>query len=162
MMGWRVGWLAAPKAIYAELMKVQDTIPICPSTMSQKVALGALAAGKDWLHGKVASLQRNHDLVRAAIVDALGSNAVRGGSGALYLMVKLPSTGPDGGTTMNDMDAVEFIARNHGVVVIPGSACGQPGWVRVCYANLEPESCELAARRLSGALKELVSGGPAP
>ena len=132
-------------------MKAQDTIPICPSTMSQRVALGALSAGKGWVDAKVLSLQENHDVVRTAIERALGEGAVRGGTGALYLMVELPtltkskSAGEASGEAAgeaegkaepaDDMAVVEWLARTHGVCVIPGTACGLPGSIRVCFGE---------------------------
>merc|ERR1711964_418289 len=42
MMGWRMGYIAFPPAIKSALLKVQDTIPICPAIASQKAALAAL------------------------------------------------------------------------------------------------------------------------
>jgi len=30
MMGWRIGYLAYPEALGQQLLKAQDTIPICP------------------------------------------------------------------------------------------------------------------------------------
>jgi hypothetical protein len=32
-----------------------------------------------------------------------------------------------------------------------------PGWVRVAYANLSPQQCEVAAARLQQGLRELLS-----
>ena len=39
----------------------------------------------------------------------------------------------------DDVRAVEWLAHQHGVAVIPGSACGYGGHVRVAYANLSLE-----------------------
>lgn len=50
-----------------------------------------------------------------------------------------------------------WLIREHGVCVIPGSACGAPGWVRVAYANLSAEQCEMAAARLKAGLQQLLS-----
>jgi len=163
MMGWRVGYISAPSEVFPQLMKAQDTIPICPSTMSQRVALGALSAGKEWVGAKVASLKENHDVVRAAIERALGDGAIRGGTGALYLMVELPSNHSGTGDTeaVDDMKVVEWLARQHGVCVIPGTACGLKGSIRVCFANLQPEPMRQAAERLEAGLTELAAGrGP--
>lgn len=41
------------------------------------------------------------------------------------------------------------MVESHGVAVIPGSFCGFPGWIRVCYSNLSPEECQIAAARLA-------------
>jgi len=43
----------------------------------------------------------------------------------------------------------------YGVAVIPGSFCGYPGWLRVCYSNLPPDQCRVAAVRLKNGLIEL-------
>ena len=91
MMGWRVGYLAYAKSsnLGPELLKVQDTIPICPSTISQKLAVSAIAQGEGWIQSKVTSLHEN----KSAVIDALsplGSGNVYGGDGSIYLFCKLP------------------------------------------------------------------------
>jgi aspartate/methionine/tyrosine aminotransferase len=47
----------------------------------------------------------------------------------------------------------------HGVCVIPGSACGAPGHIRAAYANLQPELCQQAAARLKAGLTQLAAEG---
>ena len=72
--------------------------------------------------------------------------------GAIYLVARLPPHAAD------DVAAVRTLAEEHGVALIPGSACGQPGFFRVCYANLPLEKTREAAARLEAGLKELASG----
>lgn len=155
MMGWRVGYIAYPQRLHNELMKAQDTIAICPTIASQKAALAALRAGRPWVKEKVEGLSENKRLICAAIDEALGKGKYFGGSGAIYLMIRLPSGCSD------DMKVVEWLNDKHKVCVIPGSACGAPGTVRVCYANLTPARFKEAAGRLQAGLKELVDRGPA-
>ena len=54
---------------------------------------------------------------------------------------------------------VAFLVRKHRVCVIPGTACGSPGHIRVAYANLPPAATAEAAARLRAGLEELVAGG---
>ena len=49
--------------------------------------------------------------------------------------------------------------EHYGVAVIPGSSCGMPGWIRVCYSNLPPEDCKIAASRLETGILELTAKG---
>lgn len=42
-----------------QLVKVQDTVPIHSAVISQKVALGALAAGRPWLDARMQALRQN-------------------------------------------------------------------------------------------------------
>ena len=49
------------------------------------------------------------------------------------------------------------LVEHFGVAVIPGSFCGFPGWIRVCYSNLPPDLCVEAAGRLKRGILELTS-----
>jgi aspartate/methionine/tyrosine aminotransferase len=148
LAGYRVGYMTISKQagdLYDQVMKVQDTIPICPSRISQIAALGSMSAGKDWVRHKIASLDEG----RTAILDALSSlEMVMGGSGAMYVMGKLRD-----GT--DDKELTRRLVQEFGVACIPGSFCGFPGWIRVCYSNLEPEKCKEAAARLKLGLESL-------
>jgi aromatic aminotransferase len=75
MMGWRVGYLAYPgesqcPGLGAQILKVQDTIPICPSQLSQMVALAALQEGREWVSARVKELQGMPHLLIASHVAA--------------------------------------------------------------------------------------------
>lgn len=147
--------MAFPPSLGPELMKVQDTIAICPAVASQKVAMAALESGRQWVKDHVTGLKENRRLVVAAVEETLGKGAVAGGSGAIYLMVKLPAG------FENDTRVVEWLSEKHKVCAIPGSACGAPGELRLCYANLPSAKCSVAAERLKAGLAELQKNGPA-
>jgi len=153
MAGFRVGYIAinttGPKGrdAYRQMLKVQDTIPICASRISQIAALGALDVGRGWVKEKVETLGVGRDVILKAL-EPLGE--CMGGSGAMYVMGKLP----DG---MDDLEAADMLVKKHGVAVIPGSFCGYPGWIRVCYSNLPPDKCIVAADRLAKGILELCS-----
>ena len=159
MMGWRVGYLALPSAaggaargLFAEVSKVQDTIPICPSQLGMEVALGALEEGRGWVAERVAGLAPNRAALRAAFAP-LGEGALVGGGGAIYTYARLPAHCRD------DRAAVAWLARRHGVCLIPGAACGSPGHVRAAFANLPAPECAEAAARLRAGLEELQAHG---
>jgi katanin p60 ATPase-containing subunit A1 len=156
MMGWRMGYLAYPPAIAPQLLKVQDTIPICPTQISQAAALGALGdgAGRPWVRERVAGLAGNLATMRTALRPLTDNGfPVIGGEGAIYLMCKLP-----GAYAEKDEAVVKWLAYVHGVCLIPGTACGAPGFVRVCFANLPSDTFEEACRRLHAGLEVIVAG----
>jgi len=152
MMGWRVGYLAYPPAIRGQLLKAQDTIPICPPVLSQKLALAVLKGGRKWVQEQVSTLKPNKELMLNTLRSTLGEGSVRGGTGAIYLMAKLPNSCPD------DTAVVEWLCAQHKVAVIPGSACGYEGFIRVCYSNLQEDKCKDACARLGAGLSRIVSG----
>jgi aspartate/methionine/tyrosine aminotransferase len=120
LAGFRCGYLVTSKSndkLYSQLLKVQDTIPICPARISQVAAMGALGAGRSWVIDKVSTL----DVGRRAILEAMAPmECIMGGTGAMYVMGKLP----DG---INDQEAARMLVKQYGVAVIPGSYCGFPG-----------------------------------
>ncbi len=61
MMGWRMGYIAYMDmhGLADQLLKVQDTIPICPSQLSQYVALGAVEAGRPWVSTQIETIIAN-------------------------------------------------------------------------------------------------------
>ncbi|KAF7814320.1 aromatic aminotransferase ISS1 isoform X1 [Senna tora] len=155
MMGWRVGYIAYPSEVEgfaAQLLKVQDNIPICASIISQHLALYALEMGPEWVIDRVQSLVGNREIVLEAL-SPLGEGSVKGGEGAIYLWAKLP----DGHT--DDFQVVHWLAHRHGVAVIPGSACGCPGNLRISFGGLTESDCKAAAERLKKGMEELVRDG---
>ncbi|WIA22882.1 hypothetical protein OEZ86_009823 [Tetradesmus obliquus] len=160
-----------------QLLKVQDTIIVCAPQMSQQLALAALQEGEDQVQQGIAGLSHNREL----IADALSPLGTRGhgwvgGEGAIYYWARLPerfggvagaaATGASGkdaaaaaaaAAAGGDEAVVEWLIKEYGVCIIPGSACGVPGHVRVAFANLRAEQCEVAAARLKQGLQQLVS-----
>lgn len=151
LAGYRVGALTlntstiVGKDTYRQMLKVQDTIPICNSKLSQLAAMGALSIGRQWVHDKVKTLSPGRDF----IIDALRQlDCYIGGTGAMYIMAKLP----DG---FDDMVFAETLIEKYGIAVIPGKFVGSPGWIRVCYSNLPPEDCKIAAQRLKRGIVDI-------
>jgi aspartate/methionine/tyrosine aminotransferase len=154
LAGYRCGYLVMHKDqshAWQNMLKVQDTLPIAPPRISQIAALGALEAGKEWVYQKYETLAPSRDL----ILDAMsGLTQTVGGSGAMYVMGKLPND--RAGQVMEDVPICRRLVEEWGVAVIPGSFCGVPGWIRVCYANLEPSVCAVAAQRLKVGLQAIL------
>jgi aromatic aminotransferase len=161
LAGYRCGYVVThqdAKGLYDNLMKVQDTIPIAPPRLSQIVALGALQAGKEWVYEQYGTLEESRQL----ILNALKPLVTMGGSGSMYVMAQLPATlslqvEEDG----NPNEAIDLMVgrrmvRDYGIAIIPGSFCGFDGWIRVCYANLTPEKCRIAAKRLQDGIANIV------
>lgn len=139
-------------ALQTQLLKVQDNVAICASMISQKVALHCLDSGIEWVKSQVKTLVRNKELLIEALLP-LGKDAIKGGEGAIYLWAKLTQTHP------NDFDVVCWLAKRHGVILLPGSACGAPGCIRVTYGAITEEQCMIGAYRLRKGLEELVTDG---
>lgn len=135
----------------AQLLKAQDNIPICASILSQHLALNSLKLGPEWVTNQVKDLVKCRDIILKAL-SPLGQGAVKGGEGAIYFWAKLPEK-------YDDYQVVLWLARRHGIVVIPGSASGSPGNLRISFGGLLEDDCRAAAERLRKGLEELCSDG---
>ncbi|CAA2987158.1 aromatic aminotransferase ISS1 [Olea europaea subsp. europaea] len=155
MMGWRVGYIAFPsevEGLSAQLLKVQDNIPICASIISQRLALHSLEMGPKWVTDHVNELVKNREIVLEGL-SPLGKDAIKGGEGAIYLWAKLPDEFTD------DFEVVRWLAQKHGVILIPGSSSGCPGYLRISFGGLIEDQCRIASERLKQGLEELVNKG---
>mgnify|MGYP005852858797 CR=1 FL=1 len=161
MAGYRVGYLVVHndaeddnrEKVFEQMLKVQDTIPIAPSRIAQIAALAAMnednpGQGKEWVLNNFQTLQAGRQAICQAL-QSMSDTPLMGGTGAMYVMAKLPESIP------NDKAFAEQLVKDYGVAVIPGSFCGFPGWIRVCYSNLPPEKCLQAAERLQKGIQEL-------
>ncbi|KAK6153717.1 hypothetical protein DH2020_013356 [Rehmannia glutinosa] len=143
------------EGLAAQLLKVQDNIPICASIISQRLALHSLEMGPGWVTNQVQNLVKNRELLLDAL-SPLGADAVKGGEGAIYLWAKLPDEYQD------DFEVVRWLARKHGVVLIPGCSSGCPGYVRISFGGLVEDQCRIASERLKRGLQQLVNEGMVP
>jgi aspartate/methionine/tyrosine aminotransferase len=164
--GWRVGWIADPveagaaapsddaDPLSGALLKILDTLPIHAAHASQALAAACLsAAGPAWVADRVAALAPSRAAARAALAPL--HPHVWGGD-AIYWWARLPPGCED------DWRVVRWMAAAHRVAVVPGSACGTPGHVRVAFAKPAPgPEFEEAARRLGAACRVLVERGVA-
>ncbi|KAL7456492.1 hypothetical protein ACHAWC_009633 [Mediolabrus comicus] len=132
---------------YEQMIKVQDTIAICTSRISQIAALGALAAGREWVYEQVKTLEIGRKAILDAIIGSL--EEIIGGDGANCPILSMISSSPV-------KQFASSLVEHFGVAVIPGSFCGYPGWIRVCYSNLPPHLCLEAATRLKRGILELT------
>lgn len=152
LASWRVGYLVAPRHLLGALEKIQDTVLICPPVISQRAALGALAAGAAYCGGYLAGMDAVRRLCLERL-DALGPQVqVPAAEGAFYLLARLQ-------TELDAMAVVTRLVREHKVAVIPGHAFGLSTgcYLRVAYGALRQADVAEGMDRLVGGLRQILS-----
>jgi aspartate/methionine/tyrosine aminotransferase len=91
MIGWRIGWVAAPAAILADIARVHLYNVVTPPGIAQAGAAAALRAPLDALQPAVAEWQRRRDTVMAE----LGGLPVRSAAGGWSLLLDVAALGLD-------------------------------------------------------------------
>jgi len=136
MTGWRVGYAAAPRAIIAEMAKVQSHSSGHPSSISQVAGLEALGAAG----GEVAAMARQFEARRDAVVELIravpGWGCVRP-AGAFYAF---PNVSAELGQTRSGRviatatDLAMVLLETAHVAVVPGEAFEAPHHIRISFA----------------------------
>ncbi|WP_299227138.1 pyridoxal phosphate-dependent aminotransferase [Sulfurihydrogenibium sp.] len=153
MTGWRLGWVAAPEKYIKAITNIQSQTISNPTTFAQ---YGALEALKD--NGQFPAMMRNEFIKRRDyIVDAL--NSIKGvkcvkPEGAFYAFPNVSYYIK--GNIKNDLDLTEYLLENARVAVVPGSAFGKEGYIRLSYATSMDNIVE-GVRRIKEALEKLES-----
>lgn len=148
MTGWRIGWIAAPDELMAQIVKLHQYNTICAPIMSQYAALEGLKHGwKEVEKMRVSYRQRRNLMYKAFCEMGL---PVPEPTGAFYMFPDIRSTG---------LSSEEFALRlfqKYNVAVVPGSAFGAAGegYVRCCYAT-SVEKIKIALSRIAEMIQEV-------
>ena len=133
MTGWRIGYCGAPESIVKGMKKVQGQSTSNPSSISQVAAIAALNGSHDVLKMMVDEYKKRHDYLCDALNEINGFNTSPG-TGAFYLFPEVRSVIESKGFA-DDIEFSSFLIDQANVAVIPGSAFGAEGSIRISYAT---------------------------
>lgn len=133
MTGWRLGWACGPDAIVKAMGKIQSQSTSNPTTISQFAAEAALNGDQSCVTEMVAAFKARHD----ALVDGL--NGISGvsclkGDGTYYVFPNVEGLMEKLGCK-TDVEFSALLLEKALVAVVPGSAFGTPGHMRLSFAT---------------------------
>ena len=141
MTGLRVGFAVGPEPLIRVMAAIQGQSTSNTCAIAQRMALAALESGDDG----IAEMRRVFEARRDRVLEVLrGVEGVRlpRPEGAFYAF-------PDLSAVLGDEDDAAFCTRlleEEGVAIVPGSAFGAPGCVRISYAVADADLEEALAR----------------
>ena len=146
MTGWRIGYAAGPEEIIKAMKKIQGQSTSNPSSISQAAALEAISGDQSFINMMVAAFERRHNF----LVDSL--NAIDGiecpqSRGAFYSFPRVQGL-IDRLGLKNDVEFSTYCLDKISLALVPGSAFGAPGYVRLSFAT-SMDNLKLAIERLS-------------
>lgn len=155
MTGWRIGYAAAMPKIINAMKKVQSQSTSNPNSIAQIAAQAALEGDTRDLIRMVSAFKERHDFVVKAL------NAIEGidclpADGTFYAFPNVEKLMDQLGMS-NDIELADFILNEAEVAVVPGSAFGSPGYLRLSYAT-SLDSLYKAMNRIEQAVKAKVNG----
>ena len=150
MTGWRIGYAAGPAKIIGAMKKVQSQSTSNPASVSQAAAVAALNGSKDCIKQMVTEFQKRHDYVVEAL-NKMDGVVCLPGDGTFYAFPSFQGVIDRLEGVENDVELAEYLLKNAGVALVPGSAFGTPGYLRLSFAT-SMEILESAIERLNKAL----------
>ncbi len=128
MTGWRVGFLAGSTDLIraCSILQGHSTSNVC--TFAQFGAIAALESSQDSIEEmRVAFAERRQ--VMLDLVSAIPGLTCVKPNGAFYLLPNIQQTG------MKSLDFCEALLEEQQVVMVPGTAFGTEGYVRISYST---------------------------
>lgn len=153
MTGWRIGYTAGPANIVSAMTKVQSQSTSNPTSIAQYATVAALNGDQSGIETMTNAYKARHDFVVGELQKMPGIKCFEC-DGTFYafpcadeLIAKSPGIN-------NDIELAEYLLNEAGIAVVPGSAFGAPGFIRISYAT-SMENLKNAMERMHNALAKL-------
>jgi aspartate/methionine/tyrosine aminotransferase len=145
MIGWRVGWVAGPRAVMADITRAHLFNVVTPVSLTQRAAAEAVRAPESDIEAAVTEWQRRRDVV----IEELAAFDAVSAAGGWSLLVDVS----DRGVTAAEAGA-RLLERGR-VAATPMDGWGEangPQHVRIVFANEPVERLRGLGQRFAAAL----------
>ena len=150
MTGWRIGYAAGPAEIISAMRKIQSQSTSNPTSISQVAAEAALTEDQVCIDTMVVEFKKRHDYVVAELNKMDNFNCMPT-DGTFYVFPNIEPLIAKLDNIDNDVDFAEYLIREAGVALVPGSAFGCPGHIRISIAT-SMENLQNALARIKKAI----------
>jgi aspartate aminotransferase len=149
MTGWRIGYCGGPAELINAMSIVQSQSTSNPSSIAQYASVAALNGDQSCVREMNKHYQQRHDFLVAGLNDLPGITCLAG-AGTFYSFANVGKAIQTLGLG-DDQAFAEHLLNTTGVAVVPGSACGAPGHMRLSFA-CSMQTLETALKRIAQAL----------
>ena len=133
MTGWRIGYAAGPRKLIGAMKKLQGQSTSNPTSISQYASLAALTGDQSCIATMNAAFQERHDWLVEALNRLPGVRCLPA-DGAFYAFPDVSGAIAALDSVDDDTGFAEYLLDKAGVAVVPGTAFGAPGHVRLSFA----------------------------
>ena len=134
MTGWRIGYAAGPDKIIKEMKKIQSQSTSNPNSIAQAAAVAALNGKQDFIKECVNTYKERHDVIIKLLKEIDGIEILES-EGTFYTFPDMNNIINRLQNISNDIELAEFFIEEAGVAMVPGSAFGVPGCMRISFAT---------------------------
>ena len=135
MTGWRIGYAGGPEWLINAMKKIQSQSTSNPASISQAAAQAALDGDQGCIQTMVTAFKQRHDYVVGRLNAMPGIHCLPS-QGAFYSFPDCRQAITKLGLA-DDLAFAEYLISKAGVAMVPGSAFGAPGYMRLSFATSE-------------------------
>ena len=150
MTGWRIGYAAGPTWLVEAMTNIQSQSTSNPTSISQVAAEVALNGDQGFIGDMLRAFKQRHDYVVRELNMIPDVNCLET-DGTFYVLPDVSQVIARLPGIDDDLALSEFLIEQGGVAVVPGSAFGAPGHIRLSIAT-SMENLEKAMIRIKAAL----------
>lgn len=150
MTGWRIGYAAGDARVISEMAKIQSQSTSNACSISQVAAQAALEGDQGFIQEMNTAFKQRHDFVVAALNDIKGIRCAPA-DGAFYCFFSVADAIAATPGVSDDVEFAAWLMEKAEVALVPGSAFGAPGYLRLSFAT-SMDNLKEAMRRLKVAL----------
>ncbi len=132
MTGWRIGYAGGPADLINAMKTVQSQSTSNPCSIAQRAAVAALNGGNESIQIMVKSFRERHDYVVKRLRAIPGIEVIPA-DGTFYIFPSVQGIIERRGFA-NDLEFSERLLQDVGVALVPGSAFGTEGCIRISFA----------------------------
>ncbi|MBT8421328.1 MAG: pyridoxal phosphate-dependent aminotransferase [Gammaproteobacteria bacterium] len=150
MTGWRIGFSAGPEKIIQAMKKIQSQSTSNPTSFAQVGAEAALSGDQGFIREMVQIFKGRHNFVVADLNRLHGVTCLPA-QGAFYVFPDMHKAIDALEGIEDDVGLADYLIQKAGVVLVPGSAFGAPGFMRLSIATSEHD-LHLGLERIANVL----------
>jgi len=132
MSGWRIGYAAGPLPLIKAMTSIQSQSTTSACTVSQAAACAALTGDQQFVRDMCTVFEERHDIVLEQLAAIPGFDCVPA-AGTFYLFPNIRRAMERVGAA-TDVEFCERLLEATGVTLVPGTAFGAAGHLRVSFA----------------------------
>jgi aspartate aminotransferase len=151
MTGWRIGYVGGPESIIKGMKKIQSQSTSNASSMAQAAAVAALNGPQTYIEESTGVFKERHDFVKSSLEKIDGISCIAS-EGTFYSFPDMNGLIEKLDGINNDIELAEFFLEKAEVAMVPGSAFGAPGCMRISFAT-SMENLEKSMERIKKALE---------
>jgi aspartate aminotransferase len=150
MTGWRIGYAAGPADLIEAMTTVQSQSTSNPTSISQVAAEAALTGDQSFINDMCVEFKKRHDYVVAEFNKIDGIDCIET-DGTFYVFPNIEKLLARLDGIDDDLAFSEYLIEKAGVALVPGSAFGTPGHIRISIAT-SMANLEKALERIRNAV----------